>query len=189
MQSCNAGQKYLPPSIGDWGYYSFFIDSEKRLSIQVPGGGEEGKWTLYDVDTRLRREEEIVQLLTMSYDINLKNFEPYSLTVFLFGLAKRPINICCNLNELLSFEKNRLSHIVDLSTSVIKIKNQRFGYITYRADNGDYVGKYFLPFQNEYVIYFTIRINKEEVGNQLFVNDRLGMLRKIVETLEIADSK
>lgn len=179
LSSCsNAAKKYLPPNFDTWGDYSFTINNEKQLSIQVPAGGEEGRWTLYEASTQ--SNEEHIQLLAISYDLNQKSFEPYALTLFLFGLTKRPEDTCCDLNDLIDLELSQVSESVDSNISMVELEGKKYGFVTRTLDDGHFVGRYFLPFEEEHTIYFTVNIGNEIAGDKTFVEDRLAMLKKLL---------
>jgi len=173
VNNCTAGYQYksTPVLLEN---YMFSIDNVKYL-IAVPTGGIEGGFTVSQLESKVRNERNLI-LLTIGFDQIVTGNRQYNLTHFLFGLTK---DGCCSIDSAKKFETS--SHN---KTEVVEIDGMEVLYAEITNNNNDFIALFYLPYNNRYNLFLSMRIDNEIANNKKFIETRVEMLRGIVGSLQ-----
>lgn len=173
MSNCYASYEY-PPNLSVLERYVFTIDNIE-YSLDAPTGGNVGKHNVFRLESKDKKDQNHI-LFTISFDRFVSTNALYDLTRILFGLTKEG---CCGVDSANKYEA--ASHN---KTEKIEINGMEMLYVETTSSKNDYIAMFYLPYDEQYNMFFTLRIDNKLVKDKKLVELRLQMLKGIVSSLQ-----
>lgn len=133
-----------------------------------------GKFNVDHVDTSAIHDE-FFELFYVDYDLLATTTKYYSLTSFRLGLTKKG---CCGIDELLAYAK--IGDEAGKTVAVYRVEDESLVRTEIVGSNKKNFAIYYLPYNENFSFYFTVRLREEAAGNSEFVRERFEMLDEIV---------
>lgn len=173
MSNCYADYEY-PPNLSALESYVFTIDNVE-YSLSAPTGGNVGKHNVFQFVSKGKKEQNHI-LLTIGFDRFVSSNALYDLTRILFGLTKEG---CCGIDSANKYET--ASHN---KTERLEINGTEVLYLETTSSKNDFIAMFYLPYDENYNMFFTLRVDNKISDNKKFVELRLQMLKGIVSSFQ-----
>ena len=176
LASCAAPKLTEQPDTNRLEHFSFNID-DIVIGFDIPSGGDVGEHNLFSVETS-EIDGDFQILFSFGYDQLVTRTKWYDVSNLLFGVEKIPAD---GVDEI-----RRISIVDELTT----IGECEFGpngsssvSEAYTNTDGDFVDRRLLKLDEEYALFFTLRVYSEHVDYPGLLDSRRAMLGRIVSSL------
>ena len=176
LTSCAAPKLTEQPDTNRFDRLSFDID-EIAIVFDIPSGGDIGEHNSFGIETA-DLEGDFQILFSFGYDHLVTRTKWYNVSNLLFGVEKIPANRVGEFrsisiaDELTTFGKCEFEQNGNFSTSE-----------AYTDTDGDFVDRRLLKFNEEYALFFTLRVYSEHVDYPGMLDSRREMLGNIVSSI------